>query len=262
MSTKLKTGARAVADVDAGRILASVEIGAPIERVFRALASEEVAEWWGSPEEYRTTKWVGDLRPGGHWRADGVSAGGEPFFVEGEYVEVEPPHRLVQTWRPQWEPGTSTTITYRLEAIDGGTRLTLRHEGFVGRAESCNGHAQGWERVFGWLTKHFAKGAPAADLRYFVCRLMPPRPTFVADMTPEEADVMQRHAAYWKGLLDEGAAVVFGPVADPSGPWGLGVVRAESEEKLHAMRDADPAILSKRGFRYEVLPMIRAVVRG
>jgi len=29
--------------------------------------------------------------------------------------------------------------------------------------------------------------------RYFLCRLIPPRPTFAADMTSEEAQVMGRH---------------------------------------------------------------------
>jgi hypothetical protein len=60
-------------------------------------------------------------------------------------------------------------------------------------------------------------------------------------------------------MLAEGHAIVFGPVADPAGPWGLGVLRAASDAALEALRDGDPAIKSGRGFRYEVLPMIRAV---
>src|SRR5580704_7142982 len=39
MSTKVKSGARAVADIEQGRILASVEIAAPAERVFRELTT-------------------------------------------------------------------------------------------------------------------------------------------------------------------------------------------------------------------------------
>ena len=95
-----------------------------------------------------------------------------------------------------------------------------------------------------------------------MCRLMPPRPTFAADMNAEEREIMQKHAGYWKKLLDEGVAVVFGPVGDPQGAWGLGVVRVPSEEKLGELRDGDPAIQSKRGFRYESLPMLRAVTKG
>jgi uncharacterized protein YndB with AHSA1/START domain len=260
-NTNMKTGARAVADVDHGRILASAEIAAPVERVFRALTTDDITSWWGSPEEYRTTAWVGDVRRGGRWRADGVGADGSSFSVEGEFLEVEPPHLLVQTWKAAWDGGNVTTITYRLEPIEGGTRLTLLHEGFAERVESCRGHATGWELVLGWLGQHLAPARADRELRYFMCRLVPPRPTFAMDMNAEEAEIMRRHVAYWRGLLDEGAAVVFGPVGDPQGPWGLGVLRAPSDEKLHAMRDADPVILSKSGFRYEILPMIRALTR-
>ena len=48
---------RAVADLTEGTILATVEIGAPIENVFRALTSgDEITQWWGSPKMYRVTK--------------------------------------------------------------------------------------------------------------------------------------------------------------------------------------------------------------
>jgi hypothetical protein len=65
--------------------------------------------------------------------------------------------------------------------------------------------------------------------RFYVCRLLPPRPTFVTDMTPEERQAMDAHAAYWRDQLGQGIAVVFGPVADPRGPWGLGVIRVKGE---------------------------------
>jgi uncharacterized protein YndB with AHSA1/START domain len=156
MSTAIKKGdPRAVADLSAGLILATVEISAPPERVFRALASEEVLKWWGSADTYHTTKWTGELRVGGSWRTEGVSADGKPFVVGGEFVEVDPPRKLVQTWRADWDGGNATTVSYRLDAITGGTRVTLRHEGFAGRPEACQGHTDGWERVLGWLQRHF-----------------------------------------------------------------------------------------------------------
>lgn len=255
--SNVKSGARAVADIDTGTILASVEIAAPIERVFRALTTgADVTEWWGSPDTYRTTAWTADVRRGGRWRAEGMGADGNAFSVEGEYLEVEAPRRLVHTWKAPWDGGNETRVTYKLEPIDGGTRVTLRHEGFAGRVESCRGHGEGWERVLGWLGKYLK---PAEEARYFMARLLPPRPTFAQDMSAEEAEVMRAHAAYWTELRDEGKALVFGPVADPKGAWGLGVLRAPTEEAVHAMRDGDPAIKSGRGFRYELLPMIRAV---
>jgi len=158
MNEVISRGApRAVADLSEGLILASVEIGVPPERVFRALASEELTRWWGSADTYRVTRWTGDFRVGGAWRSEGVGADGKPFSVAGEFLEVDPPRKLVQTWRADWDGGATTTITYRLDPTATGTRLTLRHEGFAGRPESCDGHSEGWERVFGWLATYFTE---------------------------------------------------------------------------------------------------------
>ncbi len=259
MSALANKKARVVADLTRGAILGTVEIAVPPERVFRALASDEITRWWGSPETYRTTGYRADLRPGGKWRAEGVGADGQAFSVGGEFVEVSPPHKLVQTWRADWDGGNTTTITYQLDAIDGGTRVTLRHEGFADRAQSCAGHGEGWERVLGWLSGYLS---PATDeRRYFLCRLLPPRPSFMADMDAAETEVMKQHGAYWREMLARGTAVVFGPVADPKGGWGVGILRAADEAEVHALRDGDPAIRSGRGFRYEILPMLRAVLR-
>ena len=78
----------------------------------------------------------------------------------------------------------------------------------------------------------------------FVYRLNAPRPTFAYDMTPAEAEVMEQHTAYWRELLDRGVVVFFGPVADPAGVWGLGVLEAGSLEDVHAVRAGDPAVSS------------------
>ncbi|HSN25905.1 MAG TPA: SRPBCC domain-containing protein, partial [Kofleriaceae bacterium] len=126
-----KTKATSVADVTEGIVLARVEIAVPPERVFKALTTEELTAWWGADDMYRTTKFTIDLRPGGAWRTEGRGADGSDFHVEGEVLEVDPPRRLVQTWKPSWEPGAATTIVYTLDAIEGGTRVTVRHSGFT-----------------------------------------------------------------------------------------------------------------------------------
>jgi len=252
---KLKS-ARAVADLAEGTVMARVEIAAAPDRVFRALTTDELTKWWGAEGEYRTTNFAIDPHPGGKWRTDGVSADGTKFHVEGEVVEFDPPRRLVQTWKPSWDGGALTTLTYALEPIDGGTRVTVRHTGFAGRPESCDRHGQGWERVLGWLNRYVT---PAGAGRVFMCRLLPPRQSFMQDMTADERAVMLAHSQYWRTKLAEGVAVAFGPVADPSGGWGLGILEVRDEAELHAVQAADPAIQSGRGFRYESLPMLQIV---
>ena len=76
--------AHAIADPAAGLILAALDIAAPPERVFRALmAAEEVTQWWGAPDAYRTEAWAADLRAGGFWRGQGRGADGKSFTVSG-----------------------------------------------------------------------------------------------------------------------------------------------------------------------------------
>jgi putative ABC transport system permease protein len=64
----------------------------------------------------------------------------------------------------------------------------------------------------------------------FVFRLKASRPTFALDMSDEEREVMGRHAAHWQPYVDSGQMVVFGPILDSAGSWGLGVVEADDEE--------------------------------
>jgi uncharacterized protein YndB with AHSA1/START domain len=145
---------RAVADLDEGLILATVTIAVPPERVFRALTSDEVVKWWGSDQVYRVTGWTSDLRVGGAWRSEGKSADGTPFSVEGKYLEVDPPHKLVLTWCYDWGEKHLTKLTYRLQATPDGTKLTIRHEGFKDRGDACGSHTDGWETVLNWLANY------------------------------------------------------------------------------------------------------------
>src|SRR5262245_1892150 len=98
-------------------------------------------------------------------------------------------------------------------------------------------------------------------MKYYVFKLIPPRPTFMADMTPEERTLMQTHAAYWNDQLAKGTVIVFGPVADPAGPYGLCVVRLDDAAEPAALWREDPVIKADRGFRFDVAPMPRAVHR-
>ncbi len=92
---------------------------------------------------------------------------------------------------------------------------------------------------------------------YFFIRTQNPRPTFHLDMTPEERATMDRHVAYWSEKAAQGIAIVFGPVMDPKGVYGIGVYQVDDEGEMRRLLEQDPAIGL---LRYEVLPMPRAVV--
>ena len=95
----------------------------------------------------------------------------------------------------------------------------------------------------------------------FVLRLIGPRPTFPGDMTAAEAELMGQHSAYWRELTRAGTAVAFGPVLDPTGVYGLAVVRAIDELEARGVADADPVIRAEAGFTFEIAPMMALVTR-
>jgi len=66
--------------------------------------------------------------------------------------------------------------------------------------------------------------------KHFMLKLNPCRPTFAQDMTQEERYIMQQHVIYWKDLMHKGYVLVFGPVMDTKGAYGLGIIEAEEED--------------------------------
>ncbi len=92
---------------------------------------------------------------------------------------------------------------------------------------------------------------------YFFIRTENPRPTFHLDMTPGERAVMERHVAYWTEKAERGTAIVFGPVMDPEGVYGIGVYQVQDEAEMRELIAHDPA---NGLLKYHVLPMPRAVV--
>jgi uncharacterized protein YndB with AHSA1/START domain len=78
-----------------------------------------------------------DLRPGGAYTGYTSevmrSAGAPEVGVDGEVLEVDPPHKLVQTFRMVMDPGMAaqgfTRVTYEIEERKNGvSRVTLTHE--------------------------------------------------------------------------------------------------------------------------------------
>lgn len=94
-------------------------------------------------------------------------------------------------------------------------------------------------------------------MKPFLLKLFAPRPTFHLDITDAEMEVMQRHGHYWRGLLEQGVAVAFGPVLEPKESWGVALLYAQDQAAAEALAAEDPA--SKAGMHIEVYPMATLV---
>ncbi len=138
---------------DQNAVIAEVFIAAPPARVFQAISDpSQLPRWWGQDGLYHVTKSTMDVRPGG-----------KTFWVEGEYLEVDPPKRLVHTWVSSYDTAR-TVVRWELEPqtvnalhpsgprkSGTGTLVRVRQEGFAGNFESAKAHGDGWKRVLGWL---------------------------------------------------------------------------------------------------------------
>jgi uncharacterized protein YndB with AHSA1/START domain len=122
----------------------------PVDRVWRAMTDPVALAAWFWPQRFNPTAEV-DLRVGGRYRIDGPAVG---IAVSGEYVAVEPPHKLIFTWAWDGEDD-ETLVTVDLTATAGGTDVRLRHEKF-GTDEQRDEHTQGWydclDRLPTWLS--------------------------------------------------------------------------------------------------------------
>jgi uncharacterized protein len=96
------------------------------------------------------------------------------------------------------------------------------------------------------------------EKKHFFLKLNPPRDSFTVDMTPEERSIMQAHVQYWMPYVQNGTIVVFGPVADPKGGYGIMVIEAADKSRVEELATKDPAssICS-----FEIHPM-RAITRN
>ncbi len=115
-----------------------VYIKATSEAIWDAITDPEWTQRYGfgGRVEY-------DLRPGGAYRVPttdemkkaGAKMGFETpdIMIDGEVIEADPPHKLVQTWRMLMDPETTaegfTRLTYEIVEGKGGvSKLTLIHD--------------------------------------------------------------------------------------------------------------------------------------
>lgn len=98
---------------------------APRRLVFEAMSRpEHVKRWWGNlGDGYSVPVCEIDLRVGGKWRFVNEHPGGQAAF-HGEYLEIDPPGRMVFTEIFEEFPDVVTTVTSVLTEEGGKTRLT------------------------------------------------------------------------------------------------------------------------------------------
>ena len=140
---------------DTTAVTHEVHIDAEPETVFAFFTDpDKMIQWKGRQAEL-------DPRPGGLYRVDVT---GE-HVARGEYLELDPPHRVVFTWGWTHDhavpPGT-TRVVVTLHAENGGTRVVLRHHDLPSNQQRDH-HRKGWELYLGRLSLRISGGDPGPD---------------------------------------------------------------------------------------------------
>src|SRR5215210_3202986 len=138
-----------------------------VEREIEIAASPETV-WEFLVDSEKATRWMGcsaalDARPGGQYRVEVVP--GE--VAVGEFVELDPPRRLVHTWG--WDTGQmasvppgSSTVEIELIPEGEGTTLRFRHSGLPG-ADAAQKHGHGWDHYLARLRAVAGGDHPGPD---------------------------------------------------------------------------------------------------
>ncbi|MGH7615950.1 MAG: SRPBCC family protein [Gemmatimonadaceae bacterium] len=116
--------------------------------VFDALITAEGIGSWYGPDDLPVISAESDAQVAGRFRVCFRTADGLEHECAGEFLEIEPPERVVMTWR--WmsggvfdEHGNVSHLEIRLRPIETGTELTLVHSGLIGE-DSARSHEGGW----------------------------------------------------------------------------------------------------------------------
>ena len=128
---------------------------APAEAFAAWTKAGPILRWWGEAGVYRTVAWAADVRPGGAWRGAFEGHNAETFGAEGRYVVIEPPRRLVWTWRASWAPDAESVIEMDFAPAGEATRLALVQTGFD--PDERGEQEEGWRQTVGWLAADLAR---------------------------------------------------------------------------------------------------------
>lgn len=132
------------------------DIKAPVERVFALWTDRDaVMSWFGMKG---TVNHDCRIEPyeGGAWHVEGRSPGGETFRLEGAFLTIEAPNRIVQSWQHVNADGTRgnmTEVEITFTTVEAGTRVEIHHRNIRHTPEMFQ---QGWTESLDAIEGHLA----------------------------------------------------------------------------------------------------------
>ena len=127
MAAQTSTGTAKVTLPTDEQILITREFNAPKYLVYKAYTTPELVRRWWAGQRGEVTSIEIDLRVGGTWRYVMVATGGFEVAFHGEFREIVPNERLVNTevYEGVPEVGEPAVVTTTFTEVDRRTTLTM-----------------------------------------------------------------------------------------------------------------------------------------
>ena len=131
-------------------------INAPQARVYKAWTDVEEMKRWTAPGPLFLDSFECDFRVGGKYRLAMAGPDGESYVAVGTYKVIDPPKKLVYTWKwgsqPASDPDSLVTVMFN----DRGrkTEVVVLHEGL--KSDAQKDHEEGWSGSLDKLQSMFA----------------------------------------------------------------------------------------------------------
>jgi len=128
-------------------------IRASPQRLFDAWTQPgHLKHWWG-PAGVECPSAEVDLRPGGAYRIANQFPDGKVVWVAGTFETIEPPHRLVYSWRVEPETVATERVTVSFEPVGDATEVVVLHER-IPTEDARRQHEAGWHGCLGGLAEY------------------------------------------------------------------------------------------------------------
>ena len=133
-------------------------IRATTETLFAAWTEpEHLKRWWG-PRPVTCVDAEVDLRVGGSYRIANQFPDGTLLWIVGEFEVVDPPNKLVYSWRAGSESQHSERVTVQFEPRGDATEVTVVHERIL-NAATRDRHLGGWDGCLDGLASYLSPDA-------------------------------------------------------------------------------------------------------
>jgi uncharacterized protein YndB with AHSA1/START domain len=143
-------------DVRSDELMLAMErvLPAPPPVVFAAFSdANELVKWWG-PEGFATPSLKFQARVGESYRIEMQPPEGDPFYLTGEFREVDPLARLAYTfvWEDPDPDDAETLVALSFRDLGGSTEVAFTQGPFVTEARRAL-HRDGWTDSFDKLER-------------------------------------------------------------------------------------------------------------